>query len=109
MMSGHSRKEADGMELVVCGFISIVVGLCLAAGPLVLVFMNTNLFTLDKLVIKTMQTFIPVQEIALQGILIPIVVFSFSLGAIYLTVAETIMLIYLGAQCQWIILLKQAW
>ena len=108
-MSGHSRKEADGMELVVCGLISIAVGLALASGPIVIVVMNTKLFTVIRLLLNTMQIFIPVQEVALQAVLLLITVPACFLGASYVTVAETIMLIYLGAQCQWIILLKQSW
>ena len=109
-ISGRSRKEADGMELVVCGLILIVVGLSILSVPTVILIMNTSFLTLHKPLLNTIQIFIIVrQEIILQGVLLLLTTTIATLIAINICVAEAVMLIYLGAQCHWIILLTNLW
>ena len=109
-MSGRSGKEADGMELVVFGMISVGVGAVLVWIPIGLLIMNTSFLTMHKPFFKILQIFIPGgQEIIFQGIVLLLTVTLVAHMANSIIPAETILLMYVGAQCHWILLLKNLW
>ena len=108
--SGRSGKEADGMELVVCGLIAVVLGLGSLSLPTMVLIMNTNFLTVHKPLLNAIQILVLVQEeIILQGILLLVTATVATLCAINIGVAESIMLIYLGAQSDWIKILTDFW
>ena len=110
MISGRSREEADGMELAVCGLISTGVGIIFVSAPLAMILMNTDLLTVHKPLLNMIQLFIPVpQKIIHQLVLLFLILFVTALCVSNVAVAETILLIYLGALSNWIILLKNLW
>ena len=98
------------MELVVCGLISLSVGLASLSVPTMVLIMNTSFLTVHKPVLNALEMlFVVREEIILQGLLLLLVTTIAILCAINIAVAETIMLIYLGAQCHWIKILANLW